>query len=677
MDYKDLNNTAGDGADKEAAPRRRALRSVPLSGKTEAASGADKKPSAQPMDETRVFSIAPDSDTGAKVDSITVDDIENILTKHFHEKEQRSAELAQKSTAPTPQNKVAANGYVRPNRPSTASMGAAKQPAQNQRADKPATEKRLDRAAIIGEPTLKDVYSKRSSDFTPDNGYRGNTGKQSNGYVRPSSNTQPATQARTERSPQPTSAARPQNVPEAQKSEGGALKKAVRQPAVQRPQTTSASQSAQAQSNPQRSSDNSSRRAASVYSGLGVSENTVSAPAVKAGSNPGGEKDRFVRAGAEQKKKKTNNAKKIGRKKADAEEPKERTALSSALKAMIYIIAVIGISVFLSFVIIYVGNDVFAFVKPNAEYDISIDEGDGISDVAQLLADRGVIEYPGIFELYAKLRKKDSGFVGGTYTVSPSMNYDTLIASFKGKTVEKTQISITIPEGYTVDDIITLFVDGYGIGTRERFVEVIQNYDFSYYWFIEELETRPDRKYRLEGYLFPDTYYFFSDSNEETVIDKLLTNFNRKFDESFRNRCTDLGMTVDEVVTVASMIQAEGKYASEYSTISSVFHNRLSNPAVTNGKLESDATIRYSLDLDTVTPEDNDRDDPYNTYLYDGLPPGPISNPSLNALTYALYPAETDYYYFVAQANGYSLFAKTLTEHNANIAAIIAAREDE
>ncbi len=664
MDYKDLNNTAGEGTDMGNTPRRRALRSVPLSGKTEAAGDADKKPSVQPSDETRVFSIPSEAATASHEDSITVDDIENLLTKHFHEKEQIQKERTVQNESAAPQNRAAANGYVRPARPSNAATGAARtsapqrQPVQNHR-ERSGADQRIENAAIIGEPSLKDVYSRKSSEFTPDNGYRGNTRNTNNGYVRPSANRMAA----QEKSQDAGGAVHP------------APQKAVKRPAVQQLRQGAEPQNAHSQKRVPSSSDDGQRKATSVYSGLGVSENTISAPAIK--TNNSAVASGYSKNSSSKAKKKDNGSKLSGRKKAEADEPKERTALSSALKAMIYIVAVIGFSVFLSFFIIYVGNDVFAFVKSTAEYDITIDENDGLSEVAQALADKGVIEYPEIFKIYAKLRKKDSGFEGGTYTVSPSMNYDTLIASFKGKVVERTQISITIPEGYTVDDIIDLFVDGYGIGTRERFVDVIENYDFSYYWFIEELEADPDRRYRLEGYLFPDTYYFYSDSSEETVIDKLLVNFNRKFDESFRNRCTDLGMSVDEVVTIASMIQAEGKYASEYSTISSVFHNRLNNPATTNGKLESDATIRYSLNLDIVTPEDNDRDDPYNTYMYDGLPPGPISNPSLNAITYALYPADTDYYYFVAQANGYSLFARTLTEHNANIAAIIAAREDE
>jgi UPF0755 protein len=214
------------------------------------------------------------------------------------------------------------------------------------------------------------------------------------------------------------------------------------------------------------------------------------------------------------------------------------------------------------------------------------------------------------------------------------------------------------------------------MGTREGFIDVIQNGDFSEYsfnWFIAEIDKNksPDRKYRLEGYLFPDTYYFYSDSDEYTILYKLLTNFNDKFEESYKQRCDELGYTVDQVITLASMVQAEAKYASEYPIVSSVFHNRLNDPnGPTVGFLQSDPTIQYNLKEHKTVLEQSDTeiDDPYNTYIHKGLPPGPICNPGVDAIANALYPAETDYLYFVARTNGMHLFAATIDEHNNNIA---------
>lgn len=353
---------------------------------------------------------------------------------------------------------------------------------------------------------------------------------------------------------------------------------------------------------------------------------------------------------------------------ADENVPARRgSALSSLLKAIIYIVFVLTVSGFLSYFIISVGNDLFAFVKSDEEITVSVPEYATIDNIADILAQKGIIKYPYIFKIYAMVRKDDGAFVAGDYVVKPSMSYDQLRAALKGPVEERKQISITIPEGYTVDEIIDLFVNEYGIGTREGFINAIENADFDY-WFLEELEPKKGRKYRLEGYLYPDTYYFFTDWDEESILRKFLNNFNAKFNEVYKERCEELGMTVDELITLASMIEAEGKFTYEFGAISAVFHNRMNNPSVTGGKLESDATIQYILPErhEELTAEDLAIDSPYNTYMYAGLPPGPITNPTINAIYSAMYPDEVNYYYFVARPNGQNLFATTYQEHLAN-----------
>lgn len=352
-------------------------------------------------------------------------------------------------------------------------------------------------------------------------------------------------------------------------------------------------------------------------------------------------------------------------------------ALTSVMKAIIYIVFVLVISGFLSYFGITMCNDVFAFVKPDDETEITVPEYATINDISRILGSNDIIRYPSVFKLYAKLRHDSGEFIAGDYTVTPSMNYDLLLSKFKAQVKVRETVSITIPEGYTIDQIVDILVSK-GLGTREGFIDVIQNGDFSKYsfnWFITEIEKNksPDRKYRLEGYLFPDTYYFYSDSDEYTIIYKLLKNFNDKFDESYKKRCEELGYTVDQIITLSSMVQAEAKYASEYAKVSSVFHNRLNNPnGPTVGLLQSDPTIQYILTEHKAVLDktDMEKDSPYNTYIYKGLPPGPIGNPSINAIQYALYPAETDYLYFVANSEGYHLFAATLEEHNNNRIAV-------
>jgi len=340
----------------------------------------------------------------------------------------------------------------------------------------------------------------------------------------------------------------------------------------------------------------------------------------------------------------------------------------SVVKAVVYMIFVIVVSAFLSVAIIAVGNDVFAFVKNDVAVDVTIPEYASLDNVAEILFENDVIAYPQVFKLYAQLKKDDGKFVAGDYQVTPMLNYDELLDSFKEQ--PKSGISrITIPEGYTTDEIINLMVS-YGIGTREGYVEAIQNYDFDY-WFLDELEANgisEDRLYRLDGYLFPDTYDFYNSSSEVSVLNKLLKRFGQIFTKEYKLQGETMGYTVDQILMIASLIEKEAGYPSEFFNVSSVFHNRLNN-RWNYPKLESDASIVYAIQhLTGERPQriDTNYDTPYNTYLYNGLPPGPIANPSASAILAALSPSNTEFYFFVSDGSR-TYFSETKEEHDAFI----------
>ena len=365
--------------------------------------------------------------------------------------------------------------------------------------------------------------------------------------------------------------------------------------------------------------------------------------------------------------------------------------LLSIVKAITYIVFVIVLAGFLSYYIIRVANDMFAFVKSDEMVEVVIPEYATIDDVSRILAENEIITYPDVFKLYSKLNKDNGEFVAGSYTINAMMNYDELLMAFKEKFVRGT-IRLTIPEGYTVDEIIDLFIEN-GVGmvereedvfvtaTREDYVAAINNLELyaEYFEFVRALigNVSEDRFYPLEGYLFPDTYEFYTDSKPSQIVYKLLNRFNNVFKEEFYDRADELGYTVDEIVTLASMIEKETRLYYEFESVSSVFHNRLRDPA-NFAFLESDATIMYAIHHDTgerkedMTHEDVSYASPYNTYTNRGLPPGPIANPSYQALTCALYPEDTDYYYFVSRKNGETIFSRTLPEHNAAVASVAA-----
>lgn len=357
--------------------------------------------------------------------------------------------------------------------------------------------------------------------------------------------------------------------------------------------------------------------------------------------------------------------------------------VGGVFKAILYMTAVLVAGILLAYGIIMVGNDVFAFVKSDVAVEVVIPENATVDDIATILGEKEIIAYPSLFRLYAKFQDVDgvddegnSVFIPGTYTISPMNNYMQLLLAFQ-KQYSRDTVWVTFPEGSTVDEMITVLVDEHGIASREEFVTAINEYDYGMD-FLEGVSAE-GKYYRLEGYLFPDTYQFYTDSSAETVVYKMLSNFEAKLsyigDDNCAARLEELGMTLDEVVTLASMIEKEVKYAIDYDQVSSVFHNRLADTA-NFPRLDSDATTVYAITMETgERPETLGAaelafDSPYNTRAKRGLPPGAIANPGYEALYCAFYPAKTKYYYFVADNSGYNLYARTGDGHNKNVAAV-------
>ena len=200
------------------------------------------------------------------------------------------------------------------------------------------------------------------------------------------------------------------------------------------------------------------------------------------------------------------------------------------------------------------------------------------------------------------------------------------------------------------------------------------------YTFISQIKTNPERDYILNGYLFPDTYYFDMNADAEAIVRTFLRNMENKLQEDYYFRAEKLGMTMDEVIVLASIIQNEANVKLENITdmvlISAVFHNRLNSDDPSMRKLQSCATINFLREKDglkkvwAASTADQMRESPYNTYMYEGLPPGPICMPGVYAIQAALYPEpNVNYYFFCATGDGGTAFAVTYKEHQANVAA--------
>ncbi len=348
-----------------------------------------------------------------------------------------------------------------------------------------------------------------------------------------------------------------------------------------------------------------------------------------------------------------------------SKQTKKGGALAGFLNTVSYILLILGVSLILSTFAILVSNDVLALVKEDNPVILTLTEDTASGQVASRLKKEGVIQYPWIFRLLTSLKKVDS-FDAGTYELNSDMDYGQLISALRGSGEQRTVVRVTIPEGYTLQDICDLLVEK-KVLTAEKFWETANTYPFSH----TMLADVPMVENRLEGYLFPDTYDFYVGDNAVNVINKMLNNFVKKYTKAMRNLTEANGLTIAEVVKVASLVEKEAKLADERTTIAGVIYNRLHSSSFPY--LQIDATIMYATGhKDALTADDLKIDSPYNTYTHEGLPPTAICNPGISCLMAAIQPEKTRYYYYVADTDGSHIFSRTLDEHNRAVAKVAA-----
>ncbi|MGN9095883.1 endolytic transglycosylase MltG [Flintibacter porci] len=340
---------------------------------------------------------------------------------------------------------------------------------------------------------------------------------------------------------------------------------------------------------------------------------------------------------------------------------KKRSGLSGAA---IYAIFVIGVSALLACIGWVAANDVLALNKPEKTATITITNDDSFGDVAEKLKDEGLIEYKFLFNLFATFTRSKDDVVAGTFTLNTDMDYRALLSGMSANSATRATVTVTIPEGYTVDQIFTLLEEK-GVASVEDLQDMAANHDYAFS-FLQDLELGD--YHRLEGYLYPDTYEFTTPQNPLYVINKMLVRFDEQFTDAMRQEVADSGRTIHEIITIASMIEKETD-GNDRADIASVIYNRLNNPSGgTQGYLQIDATLAYINGGKVPTEADKSIDSPYNTYLYKGLPAGPISNPGLESIKAAMNPNSTSYYYYALGDDGVHHFFKTRREQQNFIA---------
>ncbi|HOM01236.1 MAG TPA: endolytic transglycosylase MltG [Acetivibrio sp.] len=310
-------------------------------------------------------------------------------------------------------------------------------------------------------------------------------------------------------------------------------------------------------------------------------------------------------------------------------------------------------------------EEVLSKIDPENGIQVEIPRGANTEDIANILKKEGVIKYPFWFKFVSKFNGYDGRYKSGKHIVDKDLEYKEIMEILCSNPVTTT---VTIIEGKNTDQIADILSEK-KVVDKDAFVEACNTEKFDYE-FLKDIPESPERKNRLEGYLFPDTYFFDPKSGERAIIEKFLDNFDAKFKPEFYERAKELNMTVDEVIILASIIERETALPEERPIVSSVFHNRLKSSNAELKKLQSCATVQYILYetqgkmKEKLSDEDTQINHPYNTYLHEGLPPGPICCPGLASIEAALYPdEESEYLYFVAKGDGSHHFSKTLAEH--------------
>ena len=331
-----------------------------------------------------------------------------------------------------------------------------------------------------------------------------------------------------------------------------------------------------------------------------------------------------------------------------------------------YLVCVLVLSALLAGVGWMLGSDLCAFNRgalTTATIEVTAD--DTVATVADKLQDAGLIKYKWFFKLFAGLAHADKKIGIGTYELNTEMDYRALILGMHNASGNMTAetVTVTIPEGYSVMQTIRLLAEK-GVNTEENLLEAAKTatYDYSF------IDNKSEDISRLEGYLFPDTYEFYKNHNAKSALGKLIDTFAEHIDEDAysESKAKAMGYSMKQVVIIASLIEKETD-GSDQADIASVIYNRLQKPGETAGLLQIDAALLYGLPdhTGTITNADKAVDTPYNLYIHKGLPPTPIANPGSTALSAAMNPNDTAYYYYALGKDGKHHFSATLAEHNA------------
>ena len=335
-------------------------------------------------------------------------------------------------------------------------------------------------------------------------------------------------------------------------------------------------------------------------------------------------------------------------------------------------------------------NGMLAVSKPAGTVVVEIPEGASLRKIAEILKNSEVIYEKEFFEIYVRLMRASNKFIAGVYELETNMDYQEIIENLKDSSNLKNVVEVAFTEGMNVLDYAEL-LEKNKICKKDEFLTTVNSDKFdSKYDFLKEINNSQNRIYKLEGYLWPDTYKFYQDEKASTIIEKILSNFNKKVsikekfegfseNKSIIELAKSKNISLDKLLNIASLIQAEAANKEDMYLVSSVIWNRLDT--INNGGksifnefsleiLRIDSTINYPYKKNSKNVNksvDKLKETCYNTYKIKGLPAGAICNPGKDAIIAAINPSKTDYYYYCHSKSGAAFYARTNQEQIANL----------
>lgn len=342
-------------------------------------------------------------------------------------------------------------------------------------------------------------------------------------------------------------------------------------------------------------------------------------------------------------------------------EPKRREA---AYKILIVLIALLLAIHWTSCI-----NDILGFARSDKEKIVVVEEGDTTNQLIGKFDRAGLIKHSTVCKLFiamtSDIRNDNEKYLKGEFTLTPDMGIEKMLSTCTA-TQKRDTVEITFPEGFTVEQIAEKLEES-KVCSKSDFLKAtnVATYSFD---FVKDIANGDQRYHLLEGYMYPDTYEFYVGEDANSVVSKLLNNFNQKWSDSYASRAKELNMSMDDVITLASIVQKEDSNPDNMAVIASVFYNRLNSSAYPS--LQSDATNYYVNTYIKPTASAGDYNlyrNRYSTYVCKGLPVGPISSPGDDAIKSVLWPASTNYYFFAHDDEGNLYAARTASEQNQNV----------